>query len=214
MTAVIHGRRATRAAYHRDRRRALAYGTWCPTTDASPVRDHLLRLRAAGLTVDVVAARSGVPAKTLHAIAQGARSRTRRETAEAVLAVCPPSRARLDDTARLTRRLWAVAQAGGAGSDELAMVRRADKPADAALALALETAAGRHHPRGRVAVVATRVLLRHLDGLPDAERRIMAALLTEYGVSVAVAASSLDLSRYAVYRAIKAQALRTAKRVA
>lgn len=102
-------RHGTRAAYVADRcrcddcreanradaaarRRAIAYGRWQPYVDAAPVRQHIERLRAAGMGINRVVALSGVGSGTVRQLVYGDRAgrptlRVRAATARAVLAI-------------------------------------------------------------------------------------------------------------------------------
>jgi len=59
--------RARRTAWHRNRRRALAYGRWAPTPQLDPAqaRDHLHQLRQLGLSLTGISALCGQPESTL-----------------------------------------------------------------------------------------------------------------------------------------------------
>ncbi|MFF2100904.1 hypothetical protein [Streptomyces sp. NPDC058202] len=81
-------------AYRRDRRRAENEGTWQPFIDAKPVREHLLKLQAAGIGAHRVASLSGLPYQTVREFLhhsygnrRSRRSRTTPETANKILAI-------------------------------------------------------------------------------------------------------------------------------
>lgn len=81
------------AAYQRTRYRKIGYGTWQPLVDAEPVRQHLLALNAAGLSYEVIAERAGMYTATVTGFVYDLspkikrKKRTRRETAERLLAI-------------------------------------------------------------------------------------------------------------------------------
>ncbi|HEX6434527.1 MAG TPA: hypothetical protein VFZ87_09800, partial [Gemmatimonadales bacterium] len=89
-------REANRVAA-RVRSRAIAYGRWQPYVDAGPVREHLHRLRAAGLGIERIIAVSGVGSGTVRVLLYGAddpggRARQlRARTAERLLAIQVPA---------------------------------------------------------------------------------------------------------------------------
>lgn len=81
-------------AYNRDCRRQIAAGTWEPLLDAEPVRQHLLALHAAGITIHRVAKLTGIPFRNVRSFTQhdygnraGRRHRVTREVAEKLLAI-------------------------------------------------------------------------------------------------------------------------------
>lgn len=81
-------------AWNRNSRRQIANGTWEPLLDAEPVRQHLLALHAAGITIHRVAALTGIPFKNVRAFTQpdysnriGRRRRVTREVAAKLLAI-------------------------------------------------------------------------------------------------------------------------------
>ena len=55
-------------AARRSKVRAQATGRWQPFTPAGPVREHLVRLRSAGVGVDQIANLSGVPGSTVRLV--------------------------------------------------------------------------------------------------------------------------------------------------
>lgn len=76
MTAAEVRERQVRAAKARMKRRHTAYGTRGPAMmDATPVREHIARLRAAGMSVETIAKASGVPYSTVGRVLWGARTR-------------------------------------------------------------------------------------------------------------------------------------------
>lgn len=74
-----------RAAAHRHRAQAVITGFWDPFSDAEAVRQHLDRLRGAGIGVDQIARLSGVPGSTVRAVLYGRHGQpvTRLKTATA-----------------------------------------------------------------------------------------------------------------------------------
>ncbi len=79
--------------YSRRRAKAIAYGTWKPTVDAEPIREHLRVLRALPLTYEQIGDRAGLAMDTVYYVLFGRRGqaprRIRHTTAEAILAVRP-----------------------------------------------------------------------------------------------------------------------------
>ncbi|NED75318.1 hypothetical protein G3I51_23945 [Streptomyces sp. SID9944] len=57
-------------AWNRDRERAIAAGTWQPLLDADPIRQHLLQLHAAGITIHRVATLTGLTYKSVRSFTQ------------------------------------------------------------------------------------------------------------------------------------------------
>lgn len=82
--------RPTVNAYERDRYQQQQAGTWAPFTDTAPVREHVDRLRKAGLTLEQVARTSGVSVSTLTRLFKVTRMTA--TAADAILAVQPPER--------------------------------------------------------------------------------------------------------------------------
>jgi hypothetical protein len=82
-------------AYQRTRYRKQAYGTWQPLLDATPVREHLIKLHNAGLSYQVIAESLGrhTPSITSFIYDQGPKRRRRKrvtpELAAAILALKP-----------------------------------------------------------------------------------------------------------------------------
>jgi hypothetical protein len=82
--------------YNRHRNRMMAYGRWQPYVDAQPAREHVLRLRAAGVGPKRIAELSGVPHGSLAKLIYGdprrnlaPSKRIRPETEAKILAVEP-----------------------------------------------------------------------------------------------------------------------------
>jgi transcriptional regulator with XRE-family HTH domain len=106
------------------RRRNIAYGRWGHDfTDAQPVREHVLELRAAGVSLRSVAASSGVSEGALNRLIYGEPAKGRQpstrvltRTAAAVLAVQPTFRnvlpAAFVDGTGTRRRLQALCAIG------------------------------------------------------------------------------------------------------
>jgi len=198
-------RRDSRAAYYAERRRQMAYRTWAPSVDAAPVREHLLHLRRTGMSTSAIASVSGVPVQTLWPLAQGSRARARRATAQAVFAVRPSRQAGLDVEERLTARLRKLARAAGAASEELRVADHAPEPVGAAFDLALESAAGCYQLTPRQVAMAARPVLARLGRLTVAERRLLAVLLHQRGLSGHVLAALLGVSPSTVSRDLQAR---------
>jgi transcriptional regulator with XRE-family HTH domain len=82
------------SAYEMARYRAIAYGTWQPFVDATPAREHILRLSECGIGSRRLAELSGVSRSLLTAIVHGKPGRepsrkVRPATAERILRVEP-----------------------------------------------------------------------------------------------------------------------------
>lgn len=132
----VHG---TRAAYVADRcrcpacrqanreaaqgrRRAIAYGRWQPYVDAGPIREHLQRLREAGLGIERIIQLSGVGSGTVRQLVYGDRRtgaavrRVRPATAARLLALDPAATplagGHLTDSIGTRRRLQSLIAAG------------------------------------------------------------------------------------------------------
>lgn len=75
-------------AYHRDRARQIAHGTWQPWADPAGVRDHVTRLLQTS-TFQAVGRAAHVGEMTVWEIAHGARPAIKQHTAAALLAVQP-----------------------------------------------------------------------------------------------------------------------------
>jgi len=130
--------RDAHAAYQRRRTYLVATGRWHPWADAAPVRDHVLRLRAARLTIRQIAAAADVGQTLVYGLLRGGQSRIRSRQAAALLAVPPrPGTAgNLRGTARVAaagtaRRLqalmvvgWPAAYLAGRVGYETAALRR------------------------------------------------------------------------------------------
>ncbi|MPY47079.1 hypothetical protein [Streptomyces acidicola] len=81
-------------AWSRDRERAIADGTWQPLLDAEPIRQHLLTLHAAGITIHRVAQLTGLTYRSVRSFTQHdygnaapRRHRATREVAAKILAI-------------------------------------------------------------------------------------------------------------------------------
>ena len=81
-------------AWSRNREKAIANGTWEPLLDAEPIRQHLLKLHAAGITIHRVATLTGLPYRSVRSFTQHdygnaapRRRRVTREVAEKLLAI-------------------------------------------------------------------------------------------------------------------------------
>jgi len=107
-------------AWERGRAAAIRAGTWQPLIDATPVREHLTQLTAAGVTIDAIACALGVPRQSVSDFThrhlnsrRGLRSRTDPEFAARILALTPAdiNAGRCDATGSL-RRIQALVAAG------------------------------------------------------------------------------------------------------
>lgn len=81
-------------AWGRQRGRAITAGTWQPLRDAEPIRQHLLALHAAGITIHRVAKLTGMPYRSIRSFTQHdygntapRRRRVTHEVAEKILAI-------------------------------------------------------------------------------------------------------------------------------
>jgi hypothetical protein len=111
------------AAYKDKREKLIAAGEWQPFMDAKPVRAHLHKLMAGGLSLRATAALAGVPKSTLQSMMYGAPGHGRApskgidvDTGQRILALSPtlddyPPRAWIDATGT-QRRLQALAVLG------------------------------------------------------------------------------------------------------
>lgn len=63
--------RAANAAAARQRRRDIAYGRYRGDVDAGPVREHVQRLRAAGISVPIIAELAGVRCSLVETLLYG-----------------------------------------------------------------------------------------------------------------------------------------------
>ncbi|SKM82467.1 Uncharacterised protein [Mycobacteroides abscessus subsp. massiliense] len=125
--------------YTAHRRRQIAYGRWeHMMIDATPAREHLHRLVAAGVGKARIAKLCSLNSRSIALLAQGTNRRIRRDNAATILAVAIPKcpfgpemaeGARIDPTGTV-RRLRALAAVGWS-RDELA--RRLDLPSTLAL---------------------------------------------------------------------------------
>lgn len=137
---------AANSTYEGDRARRIAYGQQA-YVDARPATDHVRALCAAGLGWKRVAALAGVPASTIYPLLYGKadrnggapRTKARRATVEAILAVPMPNLDQLGDGANVDstgtrRRLQALIYSGWS-VQRLADTAGVDRQAlDAALA--------------------------------------------------------------------------------
>lgn len=125
-----------RSAYNDDleHRRAYGHTGWVP---AAPIREHLAVLRAAGVGIRVVQARTGVARTTLTRLADGTTQRVRDDIARRILALpattATAARGALVDATGTRRRLQALATLGWT-IDRLAAHAGLDRqPLDSAL---------------------------------------------------------------------------------
>lgn len=85
--------RSAGTRYETRRRQAIKNGTWDGhNVPSGPARDHLRRLRQAGMTWDTIAAPTGYLRQTLQRIAHGRQKVIRRHTETAILAIRVPTR--------------------------------------------------------------------------------------------------------------------------
>jgi lambda repressor-like predicted transcriptional regulator len=114
MSAVSESHRLARRHTQSRRRRLRAIGEWQdPHVDAEPTRQHVLAIRAAGMSEAALIRRLNLPSTALRNVMRGANGRppgktVLRETAEAVLAYWPalgdfPDTASIDPTGTLRR---------------------------------------------------------------------------------------------------------------
>lgn len=106
-------------AYQRLRYRRRGYGTWDPFVDAEPIRQHLLNLKADGISCAQVAEVAGLYTATVSGFlydlnaSRPRKKRATREIAEKILAVtveqCTPH---VVDATGTRRRLQALARLG------------------------------------------------------------------------------------------------------
>jgi|SRR5690348_1748543 len=107
MTSVTaEAQRAAHARWKARRYRLIACGMWQPFVDAQPVREHLERLRTAGMSIRAIEERLGLPRHHFDHLLWGSEGRGpgdryRTETAELVLGFWPslddfPDSARVD----------------------------------------------------------------------------------------------------------------------
>ena len=119
---------ASRAAY-----RERAYGRWQPFTDAGPVHDHLVALRAAGIGVERIAELTGMSVSNIRTLAGSDRGhspaaqRIRPSTAARILSVsiadehhAPHGRVDATGTRRRLQALAAIGWSPELLADELA----------------------------------------------------------------------------------------------
>lgn len=105
--------------YQRSRYRKQGYGTWQPLIDAAPVRQHLLKLNAAGLSYAVIAKRLGCSTANVTRFiydlgpSHPRRKRTRPELAARILAITVTDLTPgLIDATGAARRIQALAANG------------------------------------------------------------------------------------------------------
>lgn len=109
-------------AYSRQRYAALTAGTWEPFVDAEPVRRHLLRLHAAGISTTQVSILTGLPRRTITVFIKPSldsgnlrqrKRNTRREVADKILAIPAEKRmAAIVPAIGTQRRIQALAAMG------------------------------------------------------------------------------------------------------
>ncbi|NXY96408.1 hypothetical protein HYE82_18830 [Streptomyces sp. BR123] len=109
-------------AYSNARYAAIAAGTWQPFVEAEPVRRHILRLRAAGMSFHRIQVLSGLPNRTITGFLAAStgpgnvrcrKRNTRREVADKILSIpVDPMMAHLVDATGTQRRIQALAAIG------------------------------------------------------------------------------------------------------
>jgi hypothetical protein len=114
MSTLSPTQKAVRRYQQRQRRQLKAIGQWQdPQVDAAPVREHILAIRATGMSIPVLTKRIGLPPTALKNVMWGANGRppgktVARDTAEAVLSYWPvledfPDSALIDPTGTVRR---------------------------------------------------------------------------------------------------------------
>jgi hypothetical protein len=121
VTTTDEAVREAAARQARRRRRLIAYGQWQPFVDASPVREHVQAIRAAGMSLAGIVKYTGVNSGSLDHLLYGKAPyppavKIRTENAEALLAYWPKlddydDGAVIDGTGT-RRRIQALAAAG------------------------------------------------------------------------------------------------------
>ena len=112
-----------RAQYDDNRTRTIAYGTWHPWTDATPIRAHIQTLQSCGMGLRRIADIAGCDRKRLQAILTGRperntgpQQRVRPELAATILAIEPTlnnlGAATVITATGTTQRLQALITAG------------------------------------------------------------------------------------------------------
>ncbi|MFK4801723.1 hypothetical protein ACI3K5_23950 [Streptomyces sp. MPA0124] len=113
--------RDAKARWARRRRRLIGYGQWQPFTDAEPIRQHVLAIRATGMGLRTLAARAGVTVATVDHLIYGnsphpPAAKIRTENAKALLAYWPTlddyDDGSIIDATGTRRRLQALAAIG------------------------------------------------------------------------------------------------------
>lgn len=195
------------ADYRARRARQIAYGQWRPLRDSAPVRDHLVQLRRAGLSLATIAeqtARAGTPVSrhTLKALVYGRPgrsgtyvppSRVRAETAAAILRVRPPRQ-------EGPRRIAKVLHLAGARLETIAAIRvgREQGPTMVARDLGMED---------RTARAGALLALRSAIGstydtaeMPATERAMLTSALGQCGLNTKQLAQLTGVSARTVLR--------------
>ena len=106
--------------YVRWRARQIAYGKWEPWADVAAVRDHVRRLRAAGVSYEAIASAAGVSAMTVHRLVHGLGNVSGRRCAEQR----SPKRVRVMAAQRLLAVSPAIVEQGAARRDASGARRR------------------------------------------------------------------------------------------
>lgn len=112
---------AAKARWARRRRRLIGYGQWQPFTDAEPVRQHVLAIRATGMGLHTIAKNTGITVATMDHLIYGnspypPAARIRTESARTLLAYWPTLNdydgGSVIDATGTRRRLQALAAIG------------------------------------------------------------------------------------------------------
>ncbi|MGW1949126.1 hypothetical protein ACWCRC_32985 [Streptomyces sp. NPDC001940] len=121
MTTTDEAIREAKNRWARRRRRLIGYGQWHPFTEAEPVRQHVLAIKASGMGLRCVSKLTGVSIGSLEHLLYGKNDlppavKIRTESAEALLDFWPTlddyeDRVHIDGTGT-RRRIQALAMAG------------------------------------------------------------------------------------------------------
>ncbi|MFJ8208158.1 hypothetical protein [Streptomyces sp. NPDC096033] len=114
--------REARRVYDRNRKRAIVAGTWEPFVDAEPVRRHIIKLHAVGVSDARIGAITGLSGRSLACFTQpylapenprGLRRSARKEVADKILAIPVTWKsASVVDATGTHRRIQALATRG------------------------------------------------------------------------------------------------------
>lgn len=112
--------RKANTLYQRTRARAKVYGHANPLVDATPSRQHAVRLGKAGMGWRTIAEVAGVPKSTLQRVLDRERRYLRKSTADRILAVTPAPKGGARVPARATWKKVNALLAEGFSKAELA----------------------------------------------------------------------------------------------